>query len=224
MKTENFHGIEMFILSRKETKKYITENNGVFDMGFSRITRVPTYVFPDKKHLYDFSDHAFLFNSKEDLLEFKKKSLELADMEFETNNSIDLGADFVENTDSLIAKFETEYNIRFDFNQIQNLKNIDSIINKSSNNDRFRNEFKISLIAIVGKFLIHNLDKANWFISNINGRWEAVITDVDMKTYYPMNIVEKEINHYLKEDGSVHFLDHVQIELIQYKAANLLLK
>lgn len=223
MKEEHFYGITMYVLPGKEVKKYISNNKGAFDSEFSKITRVSTYVFPTEMYLYDFSAYAFLFKTKDDLLKFRKKSLELADKELKARKLSSLNETFIKETDDLILDFERENNIKLDFNQLLDLKKLDSLINNSVNKQIFGNQWINNLIAIVGKFIIVSL-QAHWAINKVNGIDLVLIVDDQMNSYNPIYIVDKEINEYLKENRAVCFYDHVEIELIQYKAFNALLK
>jgi hypothetical protein len=224
MKEELYHGIKMYKLSGRETKKYILNNKGAFDPEFSKSNRIYTYVFQNGSYLYDFNAHAFLFTTKEDLLKFNSITNELADKELNAQKIDHLDAKFIKNVNSLIFDFELFYKLKFDFDKLDDLKRLDSLINHLKDKKSFKITWKYNLIAIVGQFLIGQLKTANWAVHTINGVSDVIISDGQVNLYDPIHIVDKEINYYLEEDGKVAFFDHAEIELIQYKVFDKILK
>lgn len=162
MKKIKFENITMYSISEKEMKDLLKKQKGVLDENLTNLeSSCNVYNLDNGKVIYEMVKlQSFLFDSKNDLQYFLKRTNEIATGSVKRKFEIK-DENFIDKKELYIELFTQEFDLKLDFKNIDDLKKVDKIFKKVDIKNIVP-KYNYSLIAIVGEFLKSNMNNVNW--------------------------------------------------------------
>jgi len=195
MKEKNFSGIKYFELTNKERQAILEdkilvtreESNGDY-----------IYRLSDDRVVYEMKDIVtFLFTTEDDFDNYMKitGSPEPLDEILQTFTHPIKDSSFIEKRELYITFFAGELELNIDISDIEDLSKVDVELNNLSIEEL--KKYRLSIIALIGEFIVTNLHGAEWKYLNIPNpqKERSPVVMVDSKTLInPASIFYEEYN------------------------------
>lgn len=173
MKEKTFLDIKYLELSDKEKEQMLSAASG-----YTKAEWKGDYIYrlADGTVLFEMKGIAtYLFETEavfKDYIEASEKPQRIDHLLFGHSHPIK-DTSFIEKRDMYIAFFAGEYGLEIDLTELAGLDEISRLLNQSDN-EQIR-KYRLSLIAIIGEFIVTNLSGAEWKYLNIpNSQKERV--------------------------------------------------
>ncbi len=215
VKNEWFYGIDIYSYTNFQLEELLNSQKVKLDEEQSISYQRKIYIAKDNSLICDFDTHAFGFKNKEDFDKYIKKCEEIASKEH--MNSFVFNIKDITKSDSIIQTFLDHYNLILKFEELENLKKVDSVLNADLKLGKDISVYSTALTLILGKFFKQIIPESNWYYYEdpISNNTVPVIMDKKLEMYNPLRIVDRELNYYIGKTGQVAFFDNAQIELIK---------
>lgn len=193
MKKKTFKDIDYFELSDKERVKIMDEHKQIDTKGYKGDL---IHKLANGQVIFEMKGiTSFLFESEE---RFKKyieitEQPQATDEELRTYSHPISDSSFIEKKDMYVSFFLGQNELELDLNIIDELKKLDEVLNKMSNEDV--KKYRLSLVAIIGEFISLNIEGAEWKYLNVtNSERHPVILVKDKELVNPATIFYDEYN------------------------------
>lgn len=189
MNEHKLGNISYYTISKIEKDSLIKEFNGLIkkELGDVKYDSC-VYLLNDRRVIFDmFEMQTFLFKSLFDLRDFKRLVLQIAESSVERKIIVN-DSNFLNKIDLYVSFFEEEFEIVFDFNDLNDLKKLDVIISEKRGEVL---KFKLSIIAIIGKYISSNMDETEWaYLREGNNLINPIVNSED-RLFEPLYISEE---------------------------------
>lgn len=169
------------------------------------------FILNDGRVIYEMSGiKTFLFKNKQDFKTYINKSVELALSS--TKSKISVRDDkFISKRDLYIELFRSAYFLKLDTKDITTLSNVDSTLNKLSEQDILK--YKLTIIAIIGEYIVQNSKDAVWQYLNHPSDGKIPIITASGTIIEPIKIFEVQFYEQYKKGKQFNLYETIH----QYK-------
>lgn len=184
--------IKFYTINQKEKNTLIKEFDGLFKEDLSdKKYSSKVYMLNDNRVIFDMVDmKIFLFSSLSDMERFKAITSEIAVENVKSQIEIK-DDDFISKVYLYITFFKDSFSIDIDFNNVEDLKKIDTLIDKKEYDIIIK--YKNSLVAIAGEFIRLNVKNGEWKYLVDNTNPINPVIDCHKGLFEPIYIIEEVI-------------------------------
>lgn len=193
MKEKTFKSIEYFELSNRERVKMMGDHEPIDTKDYKGDL---IHKLPNGQIIFEMKGiTSFLFESEERFKEYIEitEQPQATDGKLRTYSHPISDSSFIEKKDMYVSFFLGQTELEIDLNNIDELKKLDEVLNRMSNEDV--KKYSLSLVAIIGEFISLNIEEAEWKYLNItNSERHPVILVKDKELVDPATIFYEEYN------------------------------